>query len=1199
MKTDPKNGLPVNEILPVNLVPGQERIAAYIDGLNAILKMYGVKPSTFLDGATFLCNPYINHNPDWIAQSAHSFREIGYLLSGAPTQKRGWRGNFLIRTFPILKRLQRFSVIKRSKRAEEIISMYVEEAEAVKLANRFTEITHVFAQISHHYSKRGNEKDAMKRLVKLGIAKETDTTLTETIFLDLAKKFLSTITETISANITIHKRIDLFCEGLKEDKADKNHLAFLLASTSDARKYFFAVVPTTSMDWLWKNGFLEIIKEKSDDLNQLRYLTPELDYLTRVAESDPKKVVDFMLSFDTTAKPNLETIDRFLWISTKLPSKELMRIIPVIKDKKWAEILGDKNHWGFGYKQMFDTLSASTEYKYKSILMLAESILLVRSKENSTKNAFGSVDNPFYFSDLHYSEVFERLTEIKGTNEESVLKLATNTLADIVVLSGEKEDEVFSIGDIFSLFDVNFFNLSIDHERHLSSRDDVRDLSAIAKIFIDRLISKNRNKPDEIRRLYNAYVLPLPDARTMWRFRLYVWSLAPEVFQDELKNAFFRGLESEKTLWPITGGAEYEEALIRGFSILSESERQDYIHRAFELFEGMDREYPYGFAILSSIYEFLSDDDKKRAEILYKHPLKENFQPEPSLGRARAGTIVPQTPPDSEDEWGKTVPEIVNILKTKWTPANLQKMDTGRDFLRPISAEGVSDSLVKKIKERLPEYVNSATLFFDRDKLDSHYTYNFLRGICNAIRADRGAVVSIDWSPIIKLGNVIIESGESKSFERKRSEGEKFDAWLFSWSEVLSSLADLLQELLKNTDGKSLVDFTSHRTDLLEIIEFLLSYPNPEPADEKIETAKMKTKSPGEDEYQVSDPLSMAINTTRGRAFETFVYFVEQDGKKFPKDAKSKISEDVRKIYEKILSKENTRAIMFLFGHYIAFFYYRDTEWTEKYIFQKIFTNDSDKIDLYLASWEGYLTSSLYDELFKKLQSEYSRAIALDSSTYTKRRYRTNLDEALATHIALAYVHFKDFDFNSVIYKEFWGKPNTKRWGELISFMGRSVISRDRPKEWLHEHPEVAVKKLEAFWDWALDNCSDKEALQEFGFWMQTKYEIFDPIWLADHIDRTLEKTNGNIDWEIGFIDSLPTLVKVAPEKTMSSLRRHLIDGSILKEARGYIRVDSNLIDVLRILYSNPLTKGGTYKLINELLPIGGGQFWELKKVLE
>ena len=82
-------------------------------------------------------------------------------------------------------------------------------------------------------------------------------------------------------------------------------------------------------------------------------------------------------------------------------------------------------------------------------------------------------------------------------------------------------------------------------------------------------------------------------------------------------------------------------------------------------------------------------------------------------------------------------------------------------------------------------------------------------------------------------------------------------------------------------------------------------------------------------------------------------------------------------------------------------------------------------------------------------------------------------------------------------------------------------------------------------------------------------------------------------------MDSLPMLAKDAPEKTLAALQRFLIDGSILKEARGYVYVDGDLIEVLKTLYKNTSTKDGTYKLIEELLPIGGGQFWNLKKALE
>lgn len=1195
---NPDDGLPVAEIVPVKLVPGQERIAGYIDGLNAVLKLYAVKPSTFLEGATFLCNPYLRHNPDWIAQAAHSFREVGYLFSGAPEKRN--RTKILIWFLPVLRKISFLTGTPRSraKRIEEIIRAYLEEAEAALLASRIAEMTHIFADISHHHSgRRGNPDEILKRLRRSGLALITDTAIGERVFLDLAKAFLNTISDTISAQLTIHKKIDLFCESLKNGKGDKRYLAFLIASNVDARKYFYAKAPPESFSWLRNNGFFDVIKQKAEDQTRYSYRTPELDYFSRILETNAKEVVDFILTVPISTETfNPEIIDRFLWISSKLPADQLKRVVSKIRDDAWVQLMGPFNRWGFEYKEMFDTLSKAGDHS--SIVTLAEAVLTVRSDEDVKRTSFGSVDNPFYFNDLHHSEVFERLCAVDDIHTEAVLRLVSQRLSAVVLLSGQKEDEVFSIGDLFSLFDVDFFTLNVAHERHLSSRDDVRDLAAVTKIFVDRLVGNKCDRSAEVRRIYDTYIASLPDARTMWRFRMYVWSLCPNIFHEDLKAAFFKGIESEKTLWPITGGAEYEQVLKTHFAILSEPERERYIQRALELFEGIDKKHPYGFGILSSIYRFLSDADKKRAENLYKQPLNPDFTPEPSIGRSYSGTVVPQTPPESEDKWTKPVPEIIKLLKTDWAPEDLQKKYERHDFLKPINAEGIAGALLTNIKERLPEYVANAQLFFDRESMDPHYTYTFLRGIQEAIRADHQFASEIDWNPIIALGLSIKESGVKTAYDNTR-EREKFDAWLAGWTGVLSSLADVIKELLRTHNGKPIMDFVTNRDNLLGVLEFLLIYPDPQPADEANKTAVISTKDPGEEEYQASDPLTIAINTTRGRAFETFIFFIEQDGKKFAKDATSKISEDVKKIYEDVLGKESTRAIRFMFGHYIPFFYYRDHNWMESDIFPVLFSTDKDKFDLYLASWEGYLASSLYDELFKKLHSEYARAIALDPTIYTKRRYRTNLDDGIATHLALAYVHFKDFTFDSDLYKSFWSTPNAKRWSEFISFIGRSVISRDQPKNWLKEHPEVDPKKLEAFWDWALEHCSDKKALEEFGFWMQTKDDIFDSVWLAERIDKTLEKTGGDIDWEIGFVDSLPALAKVAPERTLSALRRHLIDGSILKEARGYIRVDGNLTEVLGTLYSNPSTKNGTYQLINELLPIGGGQFWGLKDILK
>jgi hypothetical protein len=325
--------------------------------------------------------------------------------------------------------------------------------------------------------------------------------------------------------------------------------------------------------------------------------------------------------------------------------------------------------------------------------------------------------------------------------------------------------------------------------------------------------------------------------------------------------------------------------------------------------------------------------------------------------------------------------------------------------------------------------------------------------------------------------------------------------------------------------------------------------------------------------------------------------FAFRDGKTFPKDAKSKLSPEVKAVFEKCLAVENTQALMFMFGHYLPFFHAMDPVWMRALI-PEIFPAEAKKKDLYLAAWEGYLTRSLSEELFEELKGVYVRAIDFDPEEYTPRRYFGELDSALAGHLALAFMHFKDFDFNADLFKHFWQVKNTKRYKEFVSFIGRHTLSRERPAAWIKEH-EVDIEKVKSFWDWALEHCNDPEVLGEFGFWMKNEDGILDPHWLAEHIVCTLEQTGGNIHWELGMMQSLPQLAQVAPQEALQIIRLYLTGPTIPNgKPRAWLHVDEDLIAIFQDLYKNPSTKEGTEKLINDLLPRGNGQFWRLKEVL-
>lgn len=1000
--------------------------------------------------------------------------------------------------------------------------------------------------------------------------------------------------------IKIHNRIDELLEKLP-DKIKKKEVFDLILANNDARHYFFTKADERWLNWLWDNGFLDVIKEKAEDQTRLFYRTPELDYLIRVSSKEPKRVVDIMLQVQISKNNfNPEVVDRFLWICQDLPAGQLARIVPKIRDEGWVRLMGVFNRWGFEYEKMLKTLSDAKDYS--NLLTLAEVILAVKNKEEmNQKSGFGT-DNPFYFNNLKETKIFEYIASVNKTNEDHALKVAIDIMKSILLL-GEKEedrDKVFNIREMFYLFDVDFFEVEIDKGSHISYRDNIENLAAVIKVLSQRLIGDECGKSDAVHELYNKHFKELPDSQSMWRLKLFVLSLCPEDFKDELKQAFFRLFEVKK-YHDLISGTEYLKALRIGFPVLSKADKDDYVIRVINYFLKRDQEKEsekenwhirYGSRILSMIIGQLTEEEQRVAKGA-GFKLEPGYEPQPSIGKVTSGVITSRGPVTKEELGKIPVADIAKKLRNEWSPKELSKQNKGNDFLNPLNAEGLGELLRANIPERPQNFVENADLFFERDVLDEHYTYSFLRGVQEFMHNSKDDAGKIDYKNLIALLLAIKESGEEKPFDTENRERETFDVWLANWISVHSVMVDVLQEILRGEKGKILVDFSKYRKDLFSVISYLLAYPDPKPEDEKIETAKAKVKSSGSNDYLVSDPFSIAINSVRGRAFEAFVLFVYQDD-----EEKTRISPDTKKLYEAVLKSETTRAIMFMFGHYLPSFYFRDKDWIKR-LLPQIFPTEQEKTHLYTAAWEGYVTANLYEEIFfdSEMQKLYERGILTDIE-YPEQKPFKDPDEGMAVHIALAFLHFQGFGFKHDLFKKFWGTPNIERHKEFISFIGRHCISRDNAKAWAEEN-KVDIGRLRAFWDWALENCKEKKIFAEFGFWMKAEGSVFEIPWLAEHIRKTLEKSGGAIEWDYGMVESLPVLAVEGPVEAVAILGLYFKAKADLEAIdRGWLYVDDKLVEIFKILYENPATKDMTYKLIDELLPLGNGHFWRLKEVL-
>ncbi len=1006
--------------------------------------------------------------------------------------------------------------------------------------------------------------------------------------------------------IELHKKIDLL---IQKDSvhAKSEEVRTLISINRDAYHYFFAKADEQWLDWLWNNGFLGVVKKKAEDPTRYGYRTPEINYLVKVSEKEPAKVVDIMLEVPISEQNfNPEVVDRFLRICSTLSAKELKRMVKKIRDDKWVLLMGVFNDRGFEYEKMLQTLTEANDFN--SVLTIAEAILSVKTKKEVEQTSRGSLsDNPFFFKGLSYTKIFEYLLKIDEKNIENALALVIDTMKK-VVLFGEKEgkDEVFKVYDSFFLLDVDFFTLELG-EKNLSHRDDIKNLAAIIKHYAIRTIGKQCDDAQIVIRLYDKYFDSLPNSRSMWRLRLFVLSLCPEVFKDHLKKAFFRLFDVERYYNELISGTEYLKALRAGFPVLSKTDKREYIRRVMEYFIKKDQERKnekedwhmgYGSRILSTIIDQLTKEEKQKAKDA-GFTLDLNYEPEPSIKVGGSVSRIRPRGPVTQEEFGNlAITDIAKKLRVEWAPEKLRKENTSEDFHNPLNAEGVGELLRVDIAKRLQNYINNANLFFERSVLDQHYTYSFLRGIQETLRGNKTDTSGISWDNLITLCITIKESGKAKPFDSEKRERNTFDTWLSSWTGVHSVIIDVIKELFNEERSKIIIDFPKHRDNLFSIISYLLTYLDPEPKDEKIESAKMKTKSPGSDEYLVSDPYSIAINTVRGQAFQVFVFFIYQDGKKFSKEESSKISSDVKKLYEKILKNEETRALMFMFGHYLPSFYFRDKKWIEGLLSQ-IFPKELEKKDLYTAAWEGYISTNIYKEVFfnPDIQDLYKRALALTEVDYPKQKHFKDPDEGIASHFALAFIHFAEFGFKNDLFKEFWKVQNLKRHKEFISFIGRHSISREAAVEWIR-HNKIDIEKLKKFWDWVPEHC-DAEALSGFGFWVNTERGALDIKWLAQRVRKTLEKTKGHMEWDYGLMRSLVVFAKEAPEDTLEILRAYLLEEVAKYEpTRTWPHIDNEILDTFKELYKNEGTKDGVRTLINDLLPYRNGLFWGLKSIL-
>ncbi|MEF8847463.1 MAG: hypothetical protein V5A57_03495, partial [Candidatus Paceibacterota bacterium] len=1018
------------------------------------------KPSELIKGAFYAAREECRSNPDWMSQAANSLRDLLYPLFSPHVGEKN-----------VIRLFKEFATDLETQ-------VNPQQEQFVKV---FAELNTVYGKLSdlaHH----GTEPRSFTKNEYMEFSEED--------FESLLRDFVSILRKAFSLQqVYVHIVLDLIVE--QGPKNVKEEVKTLIGVNADARQYFYTNLDENWLKWLWYNDFLEMVKDNVEDPTQYSQRTPELGYLISITEKKPKVITEEILLDDSTATNkenfNPEVVDTFLRICQKLPAKQLKKVVPKIRDENWVKLMGGFDHLGYLYQELLDTLSTSG--RYDSLLVLAEALLSLRP--SSAIEKIGSMgDNPFYIDDLSRTEVFDHLIYLEGVYAERAFEMIASKLEKIFSsLNPSSEDSFFEKEDNYLNSDVDFFNVKFDQDDSYKKSDNVRRTFLALGELAKRVIGGRCEQEEKISRLYEENIEELPHSRVTWRFKLYALSLCPQVFLEEFIDKLFTLFDTKK-YFEIMTGAEYEKALREVFPELPQADKSAYVNEAVSYFSKLAEESEekedkksclnQGSRLFSLISSELTEDERQKIEA-NGFDLLSDYKPGVAFEFSDYGFYSPKGPIDQEEFDKLPVSEVASKLKSEWTPENLEAQDKDLDFKEPINTDGVAKLLKKSINNRLQDFVDKAEMFFEPGSLDSHYTYSFLQGIRTAISEDEGKYVGINWDGLIEMMLQLKTWGYENSLQKEQPESDLSGKWRGNWKAVHSILTDVLQELVKKDEGEILVDSSKRREELLSILEYLLKFPYPREEDEEPESATERIRSAGKIEPKVSNPFDMAINSVRGGAFEAFVYFVYRDGKE--------LKEDIKEQYESLLEQEETRALYFMFGHYLPTFYFRDEEWF-KSLLPLIFPDKRSEEHLYLAAWEGYLANKLYCEIFfdPEFQNLYERSIEGVAELKQEEKHRQffkDPEERTADHLALAHIYFEDFGKDHSLFEIFLDEGSLKQHAKFISFLGRHFVSNlNESAEDLLKTKDWPPKRLKEIWKIWLDRYDSQEILEKFGRWV-------------------------------------------------------------------------------------------------------------------
>jgi hypothetical protein len=403
--------------------------------------------------------------------------------------------------------------------------------------------------------------------------------------------------------------------------------------------------------------------------------------------------------------------------------------------------------------------------------------------------------------------------------------------------------------------------------------------------------------------------------------------------------------------------------------------------------------------------------------------------------------------------------------------------------------EGLGRDLQTIAKTRADEFSVHATRFIE---IDATYVRSMLAGLEAAVKEEG----HINWEETLTLCAWVV--AQQRLISDRDHRGLDNDP---HWGWARSAIASLLQAGF--TSKKANTPSHELRERIWAVLEPLTA--DPEPDAERAE--------------QLRDPMSVAINSTRGIAMEAVMRYIEwvRGGVQRPQgiDSFEDLAE-VRAVLDTHLDPlvDSSPAIRAVYGQWLFFLHEFAPAWVKVNIDRLFPATDSELEDVALDSYAvfGQYTS----EAVRKLLDPVYRRV-LNRWHVQEGAQRTERDSLshIGQQFILGYLHGEETLDPGSLLSLFFDRADIATRADILAFAVQQMKDRDN-------HDAGYEERCIALWE-ARAATGDAGELRAFGRWVAE--EALDPAWRLAHLEQALASAGG-LDYEF---DLMPTLARLAP----------------------------------------------------------------------